>query len=141
MDSKELRIGNYFIYNTDGCLPNNPIRESKIITVVRQIKEDSVGITHLKTTGIMIGGLGLIKPIPLTEEWLIKFGFEKITNDYISGDFEYSITDCLIDGNMEFVYVCSKDATLESKCQLPKYVHQLQNLYFTLTGEELTIKK
>ena len=143
MEAKDLRIGNYFIYNTDGCFHNNPERESKTISVVRQIKEDSVGITHLKTTGILIGGLGLIKPIPLTEEWLVKFGFECIEKD----------VPCLRDRTMSRFFLNNFNIEILSDGQIYQkhfestelincdYTHQLQNLYFALTGEELTIKK
>jgi hypothetical protein len=130
MEVKELRIGNYFIYNTDGCFPNNPEWESNTITVVRQIKEDGVGITHLKTTGIMVGGLELIKPIPLTEEWLIKFGFKKINGcGYRKPNFKGSIWTN--PGTWRF----------NNFMVDVKHVHQLQNLYFALTKKELTIKK
>ena len=131
METNELRIGNYVKYEGYECY--------------REINEISKHCIKYHDPILMPNCEAPEKPvlvgIPLTKECVIKFGFEKITNDYISGDFEYSITDCLIDGNMEFVYVCSKDATLESKCQLPKYVHQLQNLYYALTKKELTIKK
>jgi len=137
MEAKELRIGNYFIYNTDGCFPNNPERESKIISVVRQIKEDSVGITHLETTGIMIGGLELIKPIPLTEEWLMDFGFIK------ECDWKISI------GEGAFIWIDENDFTAaigtpyeaSGNQRTIKYVNELQNLHYALTKQELTIKK
>ena len=66
-----------------------------------------------------------IKPIPLTEEWLIKFGFEKRYEDC----FEYGKFIL----NDEFIMM---DIDITIKC---KHVHQLQNLYFALTGEELKI--
>lgn len=79
-------------------------------------------------------------PIPLTEEWLIKFGFDKSFDSsfyililphkykvYISISFEmYSYQVCQ-SGNGFSVDI--------------KHVHQLQNLYYVLTGEQLTIKK
>lgn len=72
----------------------------------------------------------MINPIPLTDEWLLNFGFDK--NDHYacyskivkSGEF-------VLDEN--FV-LC--DIQLNVKLE---YVHQLQNLYFSLTGEELTL--
>lgn len=87
--------------------------------------------------------LGLFTPIPLTEEWLVKFGcetrrtnsghaylsFEKINpkTDYGSGFELYE------DG----LFLCDCDGgRIGNKIE---YVHQLQNLYFALTGEELTI--
>jgi hypothetical protein len=67
------------------------------------------------------------RPIPLTEEWLLKFGFE-ITNNFQTKDrFQTHKQDGII--WFEYGYI-----SIELK-----YVHQLQNLYFALTGEELTI--
>lgn len=77
------------------------------------------------------------KPIELTEEWLLKFGF--IPNKYKD---EYTI--CPYGKN---TYVLDKEYTdkgewdfcyEEAYLVTIKYVHQLQNLYFALTGEELT---
>lgn len=85
-------------------------------------------------------------PIPLTEEWLFKLGFEKI-EEY---QFEISVSiNCrisLINVNLESgidvdIYTCNVNK--EYGCWLNtknKYVHQLQNLYFALTGEELVLK-
>ncbi len=82
------------------------------------------------------------EPIPLTEEWLLKFGF---TNDY-----ESMFRKCFVltTQEMAFVYNLSKQekelSTFEIKglninLERVNHVHQLQNLYFALTGEELTI--
>jgi hypothetical protein len=88
------------------------------------------------------------EPLPLTEDWLLKFGFENIDkgdNDYITysdsnhdyylqidvrrKDSKYTILD---NTNYELISFSMVDIV---------YVHQLQNLYFALTGEELTIKQ
>lgn len=89
------------------------------------------------------------KPIPLTEEW-----FKKIEGFYKDGkywsisiyDYKYCFkyrewaenwafyqeyTDSPFDEDNGKKYPVSFDI---------KYIHQLQNLYFALTGEELTIK-
>lgn len=79
----------------------------------------------------------IMKPIPLTEEWLIKFGFSTTQWDNFNshrlmvGDNDYTIV-IYSDGNCEVGDI----VTLKIKS-----VHQLQNLYFALTGEELTIKE
>ena len=83
-----------------------------------------------------------LKPIPLTEEWLEKFGFEKI------GKFQYSHDEFMNlkieDGNWAepCLDVSIINATLHEPAYITciTYAHQLQNLYFALTGEELTIK-
>jgi hypothetical protein len=69
-----------------------------------------------------------LKPIPLTEEWLLKFGFDKIDFQFIKNGIKlFPIRDLYYRGNFPI------------KSDI-KYVHQLQNLFFALTGEELTIK-
>jgi len=70
----------------------------------------------------------VLEPIPLTEEWLIKFGFDG--QDYNLFTIELSRNQFMILKD-EWLIVISNNC---------KYVHQLQNLYFALTGEELTIK-
>ncbi len=70
-----------------------------------------------------------IKPIPLTEEWLVKFGFEA-ENGYPFKMLKGFIK--IRNGIWFFKYY---DLDIEIK-----HVHQLQNLYFALTGEELEIK-
>jgi hypothetical protein len=72
-----------------------------------------------------------IKPIPLTEEWLLKFGF--VSNPYKD---RYELI-----AKINIIIECDKTKGLiDLYCeQFPhiKYVHSLQNLYFALTGEEL----
>ncbi len=102
MKANELRIGNY---------------------VHMDMSIDDIEVVRLK-----IGDLALfaieareLYPIPLTEEWLLKFGLMSIKTElglWNNGDAIY------------FNYGFEKSIQL-------KYVHQLQNLYFALTGEEL----
>lgn len=67
--------------------------------------------------------------IPLTDEWLVKFGFE--------------ILGVLVKQNDHMRLLCEYGVyffqTAIVKTEI-KYVHQLQNLYFAVTGDELTIK-
>jgi hypothetical protein len=71
-----------------------------------------------------------IKPIPLTEEWLLKFGFSKKV-DYLLQKRGFSI--CFEKHGDIF------ECFLESIGIEIEYVHQLQNLYFALTNEELIL--
>ena len=66
------------------------------------------------------------KPIPLTEEWLLKFGFEHKLLVWEYNNF--CITGCFTYG------YCLNGYCLDNLFPRFKYVHQLQNLYFTLTG-------
>jgi hypothetical protein len=73
-----------------------------------------------------------IKTIPITEELLLKFGFELF---YLDTPHQYGYQKNSIK------VVCDKSKGLNeiSVIDSPhiKYVHQLQTLYFALTGEEL----
>ena len=77
-----------------------------------------------------------IKPIELTEDWLLGFGFVKIGNSYKMKNFGRFIFTHI---GITFRPAGMLDSLLRT--DLIKYVHQLQNLYFALTGEELTIKQ
>lgn len=114
MNAVELRIGNVVLN-----------QEGQIDTVESIVKY---------TSAIRINDIndGAFKPIPLTEEWLLRLGFK--------ADWPY--------------FKPQDDSTLELKkedsgfsfwvddqwIRLVESVHQLQNLYFALTGEELTMQ-
>lgn len=74
-------------------------------------------------------------PIPLTEEWLLKFGFECLDSRRYQKKYRRNYS---IDG---FMTSESFMVGLGSALTKLEYVHQLQNLYFALTGEELVVKK
>lgn len=84
---------------------------------------------------------GSIEPIPLTEEWLERFGCKKQTSSAKGiGEFDWYE----LPNGMDLVWVLSSKCwvrieTVESVTI--KHVHQLQNLYFALTGEELNQNK
>ena len=92
-------------------------------------------------------------PIPLTEEWLIKFGFEKVIYDTdetgYGTDYELDIkgVGCIsYSDDFSCALFGSKESSKNELGFLPnwdncKHVHQLQNLYFALIGEELKIKE
>lgn len=69
---------------------------------------------------------------PLTEEWLFKFGFKK--NQFW---FEHTNLQHPISKQGEFFHMYKGHNCIDIKIE---YVHQLQNLCYALTGEELTIK-
>lgn len=86
-----------------------------------------------------------IKPVEITEEYLLKFGFCKrsagILTDYsISIESEYSQTNIRASfKNGKFERCMLYDIDDGSIGLEIIYVHQLQNLYFALTGKELSI--
>lgn len=75
-----------------------------------------------------------LKPIPITEEWLIKFGFDLVVKEGNQNEFRvYSLNQITYNTNHGWWWKHHLDLQ-------PKYIHQLQNLYFALTGKELKIK-
>lgn len=93
------------------------------------------------------GEMGFMNPIPLTEEWLVKFGFdrkENICDEWlmIKKNNESQLVEICENGNVRLWNGKSNWQQVYSSlwCKI-KYVNQLQNLYFALTGEELKIKE
>jgi hypothetical protein len=137
MKTSELRIGNW-IFEDEGTLCKiiglKPFPDS-----IRCDEEEGCNILidiYPHDGSIKVGYIVesfLCKPIPLTEEWKLKFGFEKTEWDNFNS-FRLSI------GNNDYTIVLYTDGNCEVgdiiTCKI-EYVHQLQNLYFALTGEEL----
>lgn len=72
--------------------------------------------------------------IALTEEWLLLNGFEKTSFDNIK------ITDsCVIDAEGKTIGFYSDYHEDDITFKLPEYVHQFQNLFFVVTGQDLCI--
>lgn len=119
MKANELRIGNW-VASMFG-------KDIEVLGISRHNKIE---------TDRMDEDIDTLKPIPLTEDWLLKFGFEFINEVCGYADrlhIIYQTKDAFI-----FHPFCTND----KYCQIEiKHVHQLQNLYFALTSEELTIKE
>ena len=79
-----------------------------------------------------------LQPIELTEEWLLKFGFKRVGN-YVGIGFNPRMSIQFHDGNSAECDITQTGQMISFRHGHIKYVHQLQNLYFALTGEELTI--
>ncbi len=84
-------------------------------------------------------------PLPITEEWLLKFGFGKYSApENINGvKHVFNVDEAVllesigdIKGGLHIMCICRGDYFRDNL----HYVHQLQNLYFALTGEELALK-
>lgn len=140
MKASELRIGNY-VGRAD--LGN---REDRIEIII------ALGEKKATTSGPVkvVCEYDALKPIPLTEEWLLKFGF--MDQDSV---FQNSVNRYFAKNAVVLSYPCTPPEntylpgigfTHESKYFVGhakhwiQYVHQLQNLYFAFTGNELEIK-
>jgi hypothetical protein len=126
MKANELRIGNY--YYGDVLFPS----EYNVITANDLVELDSDPLDDY------------YQPLPLTEEWLIKFGFIKVGSEWkLFPCFEVQIiafNEDNYNGVMFYTRTIHTDYTPIYCGNYINYVHQLQNLYFALTNEELTMK-
>jgi hypothetical protein len=122
---EELRIGNW-IYNTKG-------KPSKINEIKRHPsgERDFAHIVTLQGLGSFGGYVEDLQPIPLTPEILEKCGLERdtVTKTEVYRFPKLSLMRGL---DNEYRFFDIKSAPI-------KYLHQLQNLYFALTGTELQI--
>ena len=126
--ANELRIGNW--YNQFG-------------------NYEQVSVETLKTLSQSGENQLFCKPIPLTEEILLKCGFrciDKLNKHYSINDpngYKDSHTISIIPTLNDKLYIAFSDILNGYKDYIPttkiKYLHQLQNLYWCLCGEELEI--
>ena len=105
MKANELRIGNLILDEDSNIM----------------YRVDLNFFHDLSSGGFLMADL---IPIPLTEEWLFKFGFENKTKNFVLNNISIKQQT-----KGYFFYLS----------MMIQHVHQLQNLYFALTGEELKI--
>lgn len=86
-----------------------------------------------------------VSGIPLTEDWLLRFGFENITltRGILYPTFEKKYRHVLVESSIKLQEIDTNMwMWLVGNTNVHIYeVHQLQNLYFALTGQELELKK
>jgi hypothetical protein len=116
---EELMIGNYLTFTNDYPEP---------------ITEHIIEVTLSDMQRIVLDRVSY-DPIPIDEEWLIDFGFEKDGNWYDIDDSAFGVN--IKEGRVAFKSDYNNYIWVSVK--IPKYIHQLQNLYFVLTGKKLTI--
>jgi hypothetical protein len=132
MKANELRIGNLILCND-------------VEIQVENVSEYGINAYSWSDThyGVQSGGMeysyefstAKIEGIPLTEDWIIKLGGK---NGERGKYYEFKGYDVLINCSKKDHCFCLELS--ENNHKEIKYVHQLQNLYFALTNEELEIK-
>lgn len=121
MEAKELRIGNLI----QDKKYKSPWRIELFLGSAMATVD--AGMVNFATDDSHDIELNEHEGIPLTESWLIKFGFVEGQMNKVK----------LIRIN-EFYFVCFVNGSTSLGVDL-KYVHQLQNLYYALTGVELSV--
>lgn len=117
MKLTELRVGNYIASDVGDYKQVIEIRRPNHIRCLYRIED----MVELKQSLIDIDYL---EPIDLTDEMLSKFGFEKALNGWWCKNEIISYEDGFIGIGVD------RETSIS-------YVHQLQNYYFAVMGEEL----
>ena len=138
MDARELRIGNLV-----ECTEIGDTYTDRVPYYGKCIFPVFSACTEFVKLNLGFGALQKVKahevnPILLTDEWLIKFGLEQGGYDFLFWTKETKNGIFTICGDSEIEFGIRYNNEIELQL---KYVHQLQNLYFALTGEELAITK
>ena len=136
IEANELRLGNIVTWNPRLTHPNNTLPPMQV--EVASILPDRISYVFpnienrvepfeddVAQNGVRVKLLEELEPISLTKEMLVNAGFEEKSGTTASSHFEI---------------VTSTVPHQASSPVRVKYFHQLQNLYFAWTGEELEIK-
>lgn len=154
IDIRDLRIGNYLLYDW------KIVHVTFLSMDIDDEYEESIGFCELgKTTNEKADWnralCDKLDRIALTAEWLERFGFEfkgflKV-NDYESEtqftlrqneeNYTCSVVTSDYGGFVECHWRVRVDGDILYMRTKLEFVHQLQNLFYLLTGEELAIKE
>jgi hypothetical protein len=127
MRENELRINNIVIADDFEC---------KIVEIKSNVRTyfepDNYIVTVLEkgTNKEYSGFIGRLTGVSITEKRLLDFGFKLENNSFSKGDFHIEVS--LSESGFDFNYYPLSLPTVKLD-----YIHQLQNLYFSLTGKEL----
>ena len=125
MKATELRIGNF-------CQDNVTKTTIKVV----ELTNECITTYVIDRSKFPLKDGWKLQPIPLTEEWLLKFGFN---GECESFHMEGITIEEVSDGGKWVVYMFDEYHAVECSLAIVQHVHQLQNLYFALTNEELTL--
>lgn len=123
MEPSELKVGNWINYSPKAWQSPNYI----------QAKDEDLEKVQKNPSHYM--------DIPITEEWLLDLGFEK-GHDLFFKDLsqnrtlKFVVARSLSAQEWDFSFV-EEENNPSFRHQTIKYIHQLQNIYFAFTNEEL----
>lgn len=128
MKASELRIGNYILDHL-----------GNVCTVELIERHGGIHVSSLKYS--LGDGMNNISegfnPIPITEDWMAGFGMTKDNGRYGLGD--YGVLSLYNDKPIIHITLYGPNDIYDGEAPC-EYVHQLQNLYHALTGNELEMK-
>jgi len=120
MEAKNFRIGNF--------ITNHEVNEGFFkVEEVKKNEQGNYAVYYRR------GSCMSIEPdiIEINEKWLCNLGFVKKSNDV------YYLYAC----SFEFEWIVGEGIYIDGFSVDIEYVHELQNLFFAVTGEELELKQ
>jgi hypothetical protein len=145
MKASELRIRNWVKTLEDGSTHFRQVTGIEIASENQRIDGFTRPFVRCGHMAAILNDedIEYISPIPLTPEILEKAGFKKIYHEDFSDSFILNVsTEGVIkwedDGSILINDRLDDGIGYATNC-VCKYVHQLQNLIHSLTGQELTI--
>lgn len=134
--ANDLRVGNW--------VEEEILGKVKIAEVHQQsVRVETINMKTDRSTEIILYSLGVenIKPIPLRPEILEKCGFKVYPASPTLMQLEYKNDHWICKRNNGFAYLAfDLESYVEVELTHLEDLHQLQNLYHSLTGEELNYK-
>jgi hypothetical protein len=133
MKANELRIGNWVKYDSNEKVTFTMLEHQEINGFTKWIPELEVD-DYFK-----------LNPIPLTAEWFLKLGFN-YHNPFKDEDSDFYVFQIKTSTgeSITFGYASDVSGWFTDRLLITVniyYVHQLQNLYYALIGEELKLKE
>lgn len=124
MKVNELRYGNKLLF----------LGEVVTFESIGKIRKD--GVFWIKTTEVIESKSFHFKPIPLTDEWKIKFGGVKkgVEWQFKIGEF----TTCFEETPEGFFYTGGEGVSLSRNIE---FVHDFQNIVYAIEGIEIQINQ
>lgn len=144
IDPKDIRIGNLVEFKGQYVPIVKIDSMNELIDDGKLIYKGSVAVPEYSPDGRIWNynspWLEQVNPIPITDEWLQKFSFGKLSNgEFVLDNFRV-VDYYIIDSQLHFSFrIKHPDYTIYHLVEI-KHVHQLQNIYYALTQEELTLK-
>jgi len=146
MDARELRLGNLVIVNNEKSHPN--IKDKPLVVTGIAWREcdsfpnstHSIEVYNKENYMAYSQFNEFIEPIPLTEEWLIRMGFKYNNLGAEFGGFQHEKLGMSLFYEDACYIHDSHEGQSGGIFVNIKSVHSLQNLYYSLTGQELVIK-
>lgn len=152
MKKEDIKIGNYLYYENTTHIVTGIIGNKVYSWWVKDgkpvIEYEQKDVSGTQVENPYIDVISQYEPITLTDEWFIKFGFYK-DGEYWSksiNDYKYCFMWRDWAKNWAFYQEYTDSPNKQDEGQkYPisfdiQYVHQLQNLWYSLQHNELTIK-